>query len=183
MDAVVQEGRRTTSLAIRTVEKVRASSAKTTRLEGLELKQWGDTLKLKRQTFKYIEREIYDLHDTIKEIKVIEYDIIHGNDTDIDSPQPGRTSARTINDTTAIKATELVEHKRPKRMKEKVNAILKVYNSLPEEKKRLIELYYWERPGELTWDGVAKELHIGRATAIRWRNAFVKRVAKEMGES
>jgi len=147
------------------------------------IKQRGDTLKLKRQTFKYIEREIYDLHDTIKEIKVIEYDIIHGNDTDIDSPQPGRTSVRTINDTTAIKATELAEHKRLKRMKEKVNAILKVYNSLPEEKKRLIELYYWERPGELTWDGVAKELHIGRATAIRWRNAFVKRVAQEMGES
>ena len=41
-------------------------------------------LKLKRQTFKYIEREIYDLHDTIKEIKVIEYDIMHGNNTDTD---------------------------------------------------------------------------------------------------
>ena len=143
----------------------------------------GDTLKLKRQTFKYIEREIYDLHDTIKEIKVIEYDIMHGSNIDVDSPKPGRTSVRPISDPTAVKATELVEHRRLKRMKEKVNAILKVYNSLPEEKKRLIELYYWERPGELTWDGIAKELNMGRATAIRWRNAFVKRVAQEMGES
>ena len=140
-------------------------------------------MKLKRQTFKYIEREIYDLHDTIKEIKVIEYDIIHGNNIDSENPVPGRISARKASDTTAVKATELVEHKKLQRMKEKVNAILKVYNSLPEEKKRLIELYYWERPGELTWDGIAKELNMGRATAIRWRNAFVKRVAQEMGES
>ena len=140
-------------------------------------------MKLKRQTFKYIEQEIYDLHDTIKEIKAIEYDIIYGNIADSENPIPGRVSAREATDPTAIKATELVEHKKLQRMKEKVNAILKVYNSLPEEKKRLIELYYWERPGELTWDGIAKELHIGRATAIRWRNAFVKQVAQEMGES
>ena len=136
-----------------------------------------------KRTFKYIEKEIYSLHDTLKEIKLIEYEIVHGNDIDTDSPQPGRTSVRTINDTTAIKATELVEHKRLKRMKEKVDAILKVYNSLPEEKKSLIKLYYWDRPGELTWEGIAKELNMGRATAIRWRNSFVLRVAEEMGES
>lgn len=140
-------------------------------------------MRIDKRTFKYIEKEIYSLHDTLKEIKLIEYEIVHGTDIDIDSPQPGRTSVRTINDTTAIKATELVEHKRLKRMKEKVDAILKVYNSLPEEKKRLIELYYWDRPGELTWEGVAKELNMGRATAIRWRNSFVLRVAEEMGES
>ena len=140
-------------------------------------------MRIDKRTFKYIEKEIYSLHDTLKEIKLIEYEIVHGNDVDIDSPQPGRTSVRTINDTTAIKATELVEHKRLKRMKEKADAILKVYNSLPEEKKRLIELYYWDRPGELTWEGVAKELNMGRATAIRWRNSFVLKVAEEMGES
>ena len=140
-------------------------------------------MKIDKRTFKYIEKEIYSLHDTLKEIKLIEYEILHGTDVDTDSPQPGRTSVRTINDTTAIKATELVEHKRLKRMKEKADAILKVYNSLPEEKKRLIELYYWDRPGELTWEGVAKELNMGRATAIRWRNSFVLKVAEEMGES
>lgn len=140
-------------------------------------------MRIDKRTFKYIEKEIYSLHDTLKEIKLIEYEILHGTDVDIDSPQPGRTSVRTINDTTAIKATELVEHKRLKRMKEKVDAILKVYNSLPDEKKSLIKLYYWDRPGELTWDGIAKELNMGRATAIRWRNSFVLRVAEEMGES
>lgn len=140
-------------------------------------------MRIDKRTFKYIEKEIYSLHDTLKEIKLIEYEIVHGNDIDIDGPQPGRTSVRTINDTTAIKATELVEHKRLKRMKEKVDAILKVYNSLPEEKKSLVKLYYWDRPGELTWEGIAKELNMGRATAIRWRNSFVLRVAEEMGES
>ena len=39
MDAVVQEGRRATSLAIRTVEKVRVSSAETTRLESFAIRQ------------------------------------------------------------------------------------------------------------------------------------------------
>ena len=138
---------------------------------------------LERHKFKYIEGEIYRFHDTLKEIKLIEYEILHDYSTHTDDPQAGRTSVRTITDTTAIKATELVEHKRLKRMKEKVDAILKVYNSLPEEKKSLIKLYYWDRPGELTWEGVAKELNMGRATAIRWRNAFVHKVAEEMGET
>lgn len=39
MDAVVQKGRQATGLAVRAIEKVRASSAETTRLESLEIKQ------------------------------------------------------------------------------------------------------------------------------------------------
>ena len=39
MDAVVQEGRRATGLDVRAVEKVRASSAETTRLESFGIKQ------------------------------------------------------------------------------------------------------------------------------------------------
>lgn len=140
-------------------------------------------MKLKRKTFQYIESEIYSYWETLKEIKLMEYEILNEYSTYSEDPQAGRTSVRTITDTTALKATALVENKQLRRMKEKTEAISKVYESLIEEKKELIELRYWKRPGELTWDGIAKKLNVGRATAIRWRNDFVYKVAEEMGES
>lgn len=139
-------------------------------------------MKLKKATFKYIESEVYHLQETLHEIKMLENEIIHGSSIDLDSPRPGRNSVRNISDSTAQKATALSEHVSLKRMNEKTQAILNIYNKLIPEKKELIKLYYWERPGELTWDGVAKKLNIGKRTAIRWRKSFIYDVAKELGE-
>lgn len=151
--------------------------------------KWGLGLmttieKLRKSTFKYIEREVYDLHDTLKRIKELEYEIL--NETEnagYDDIGKGKSSVMTISDITAKKATALVEDRRLKRLREKANAILKVYDEMIDEKKKLVSLYYWERPGELTWDGVAKELHISRRTALRWREAFIYAVAEELGET
>lgn len=100
----------------------------------------------------------------------------------MDSPQPGRNSVRNVTDETGVKAIALHEHKRLEKMERNSNAILKVYDNLIDEKKELVKLYYWKRPGELTWEGIAKEIHVSRITAIRWRKAFVYAIAKELGE-
>lgn len=139
-------------------------------------------MKLKRKTFQYLESEVYSFHDTLKEIKLIEYEILNETSTFTEDPQAGRTSVRTISDTTARKGTALAEDKRLQRMETITDAVEKVYNSLIDEKKELIDLYYWKRPGELTWDGVSKELNIGRATALRWRKSFIYQLADELGE-
>lgn len=137
--------------------------------------------KLRKATFKYIEREIYDLHETEKLIRFMEYEIINETPED-DGIQSGRNSVREISDVTATKATRLVENKQLNRMRFITRSIRKVYDGLIKEKQELVSLYYWERPGELTWEGVAKESNIGRRTAIRWRDKFIQEVAKEMGE-
>lgn len=139
-------------------------------------------MEIKRRTFQYIESEVYDYHETIKEIKLIQYEILQESSTFTDDPQAGRSSVMNITDVTADKATRLIEHKQLRRMTEITDAIRKTYNGLLEEKKELIKLYYWDRPGELTWDGVAKELCVSRATAIRWRRKFIYEIARELGE-
>lgn len=138
--------------------------------------------KLRDATFKYIESEVFHIQETLRMIDQIKYEIIHGKNIDIDSPQPGRNSVRNISDETERKATELYEHERLRNMERNSNAVLKVYDGLIEEKKELIRIYYWNRPGELTWDGIAKELNVGRRTAIRWRKSFIYEIAKELGE-
>src|SRR5699024_9949014 len=99
------------------------------------------TEKLRAATFKYIESEVFHLHETLRMIDLIKHEIIHGTNRDIDSPQPGRNSVRNITDETAIKGTELYEHKRLREMEKKSKAILKVYNNLIDEKQELIDLY------------------------------------------
>lgn len=138
--------------------------------------------KLRKSTFKHVESEVYDLQETLSRIDLIRHEILHGTHRDVDSPQPGRNSVRAITNESEQKATLLVEHKQLRRMEKVTSAILKVYDGLIDEKQQLIKLYYWKRPGELTWDGVSKELNISRRTAIRWRKAFIYGIAKELGE-
>lgn len=138
--------------------------------------------KLRKPTFKYIESEVFNLQDTLHEIDLMRYEIIHSTSIDLDSPQPGRNSVRNITNQTESKATALMTHKKLERLEEKSNSILKIYDGLIPEKQELIKLYYWKRPGELTWEGVAKEINIARSTAIRWRRTFIYDVAKELGE-
>lgn len=141
-------------------------------------------MDLRRKTFQYIESEVYNLHETLKEIELTESEVLHPFDEDPEDPTivKGANSVRIPGDPTGRTATLLVEHKKLKRMKQVTNAILKVYNSLVDEKKEVIKLYYWDKPGELKWEGVAKETFTSRRTAIRWRNAFIQDIAKELGE-
>lgn len=138
---------------------------------------------LNKQTFQYLESEVYSLHDTLKEIKMIELNLMDPYDEEPDNNVgAGTNSVRSISNPTMTKATTLVEHRTLKRMREKTEAILKVYNNLLDEKKEVIRLYYWERPGQLTWRGIAEETNTSRATALRWRKSFIYDIAKELGE-
>lgn len=137
-----------------------------------------------KDTFRYIEREVYRLHETLKEIKLIEMEILNPyqeqeNDRTVIA---GANSVRIPGDPTGSTASLLVEHKKLKRMREVTNAIIKVYDGLIKEKKEVIKLYYWDKPGQLTWEGVGKETNTSRRTAIRWRKGFINAIAKELGE-
>lgn len=138
--------------------------------------------KLRKATFKYIESEVYHLQETLRMIDLIRYEILHGTSKEDSNPEAGKNSVRDITDETERKATALFEEKRLRKLEKNSNAILKIYDDLIDERKELVKLYYWKRPGELTWEGIAKELHISRRTAIRWRKAFIYKVAEELGE-
>ncbi|WP_165820894.1 transcriptional regulator [Pueribacillus theae] len=139
--------------------------------------------ELKPSTFKYIESEIYSYHETVKHIELIEYEIEHSTTNNHDeNTNVGKNSVRANISPVERKVTALLEHKQLKRMYSITDAIKKIYERLDDDKKKLMNLYYWERPGELTWEGIAKECNIGRMTALRWRKQIVYAIAHELGE-
>lgn len=137
--------------------------------------------KIKKSTFKYIESEIYSYYETLKQIELVRYELMHESSVQTNN-ESGKSSVRNISNETERKATALLTDRRIERMEKITTAIDKVYDRLDLDKKRLMELYYWERPGELTWDGVAKELAAGRMTVLRWRKQIVLAIAYELGE-
>ena len=86
---------------------------------------------------------------------------------------PGKPTERIV--------TKLAANKRLNQLEEIVGAIERVYEQLPDDYKRLIELKYWTKPQLLTWDGIADKLHISKRQAMRWRDEIVYSIAKVLG--
>lgn len=135
--------------------------------------------KLKKATFKHIESELYSYHDTLKEIQFMRQNMIFTRDNNDENVGGGRSSI-PYSPTEAI-ATRLATHKKLAQLEEVTNAIEKVYTSLPEEYRNLVRLKYWTKPQLKTWEGIANEMHVNRATAIRWRNSIILSISETLG--
>lgn len=137
------------------------------------------TTKIKKATFKHIEAELYHYHDTLREIEKLRKELIFANadpDENIGGTRgnlPGKPTERIV--------TKLAANKRLNQLEEIVGAIERVYEQLPDDYKRLIELKYWTKPQLLTWDGIADKLHISKRQAMRWRDEIVYSIAKVLG--
>ena len=135
--------------------------------------------RIKKATFRYIESEIAHYHETLKEIECIKmmmYEEGEGRSYSVD----GRRS-NMIGDPTFKKAAKVVMNRQIQHLEKVVNAIGEVYGALPEEKKRLVELLYWNKPQKYTWDGIAEQFHYSKKTLQRWRNAIVEEIAERLG--
>jgi len=130
---------------------------------------------MKKSIFKYIEAEIYDYSETIKEIKQLREEILEGDQQE----ELIRVQSSRQSDPTATRATRLLMDKRLKRLEEVSHAIKRVYDALPQEKRRLIEMKYWEK--RFTTTGIAEALHISEMTFYRWRRQIVLVIGKELG--
>lgn len=130
---------------------------------------------MKKSVFRYIEAELYDYHETIKEIALLKEEILEGNSHAEASGGKGTRKS----DPTANKVTRLLMHRRLKRLEEVTTAIGRVYDYLPREKQKLIELKYWDK--RYSNAGVAHELHVGEMTFYRWRRQIIEAIAQELG--
>jgi len=136
------------------------------------------TTKIKPGTFKHVESELYAYHDTKKEIERLKNNILHA------SPTPDRTGggrSNIPNDPTGRTATLMVTHRKIEQLERIANAIESVYERLPAEKQKLVQLKYWTKPQTLTWEGIALKLDVSRRTAINWRDEIVYVVAELLG--
>ena len=131
---------------------------------------------MKRATYRYIEAEIYDYPSTVGEITRLRQEIIEGGSPD---DTQTRVQSNRISDPTADRATRLVMDKRLRRLEEVRNAIDRVYQNLDPDRKRLVEMKYWEK--RLTHTGIAEDLHIGERTFYRWKDEIITAIAEELG--
>lgn len=134
--------------------------------------------EVSKPTFKHIEAEFYKYYQTVKEIKQLENEIIYETSNDDENVGGGRSNIPFK--PTERKATRLATHRELKYLKDVVYAIETVYNLSPEEYKELIRLKYWSNR-DLTWDGIANELHMSRRKALSMRNEIILATAELLG--
>ena len=139
-------------------------------------------IKPKNITFKKVESEWYDYHETLKEIARLREMIMTPFDEDPDmNTGGGSNSVMDISKPTEKIATRLVTSKQLRYLTEIVGAIEKVYNVLPDDHKKVVQLRYWKKGNKLTWEGVANQIHVSDRTARRWRNEIIQATIEVLG--
>ena len=136
---------------------------------------------IKPGTFKYIESEIYNLHENKKEINRLRLEILNPTkevDTNIvyGPLQKGEPVS-----TTELMATRLLTNKMLRNLEEMVEAVEYVYEQLPEEHKKVIRLKYWNKDHKLKMDQIGEACHMHRNTVTTIRKNYVKAVAMHAG--
>jgi RinA family phage transcriptional activator len=138
----------------------------------------GAVEKLKTGTFKHVESELYDYWNTVKEIKRLKAEILHATPY---FEKTGGGKGNLPSDPTGTTATLMVSHRRIEQQERIAEVIREVYEQLPPDKQKLVRLKYWTKPQTLTWEGIANQIPVNRATAIRWRNEIVYVIAERIG--
>lgn len=134
-------------------------------------------MRIRREIKLYIEAELKDYNDTIRQIGIDKNELILAGSMMDDSGIRGTDTSNP----TQSKAFKLLTNRRIRRMEDTVKAIAKVVDALPEDKYKMIELRYWKRPRTLTDVGMAMELNCSRATLYNWIDGVVLAIGKEMG--
>lgn len=135
-------------------------------------------MKVRQNTFNYLEDELFHYYDTVREIDRIRYDIMHQGRSSQGNDGGSRSG---VSDPTARIAIELVTDRRLERMSRIADAIGTVIDRLQPEKRQLLQIVYWDRPRILTWQGAALKLHITKRTAYRWRREIIHAIAERGG--
>lgn len=136
-------------------------------------------IELTKTTFKKIEAEWFNYHNTIKEIALLREEIM--NPPKEWNENIGGGKSNMISKPTERIATRLSINKQLNYLTEIVEAIEEVYNALPDDYKKLVQLRYWSKNRQLTWDGIALEIGISERQARRWRNEIVLATAEVLG--
>lgn len=133
---------------------------------------------MKQAAFKYVEDELYNYHESKKEIERIRDEIIHGKSSTDENIGGGRAG---ISKPTERIATMLLTNRKLEHLERVVNAIDYIVKNLPEERRAFVEMRYFKRPQVYNWEGLAYQLGQGRATLFRWRNEVVYAIGELIG--
>ena len=132
---------------------------------------------MRRDLKAYIEAELRDFPRTKAELAELRDNLLN------ESPAPpdGLRRGSRVLDPTLKTVTRLMTDRRINHLQMIVDAIEYVTDGLLEDRLKLIELKYWQRPRQLTDAGIAIELHVTERTIRRWCLKICRAIACEMG--
>lgn len=138
-----------------------------------------EVTKIRKETFKHIEKEIQDYHWTKKYIKRRREEIMNPFNDDVDenvgssgTSEPGRPTERI--------ATKMMTDVTLRNMEEIIDAIDHVWYTVSEDHREVIQAKYWNGK-RMNWDGVAMQVNMHRNTAMKLRKEVVMMIAEKIG--
>lgn len=139
--------------------------------------------KLRKGTIRHIESELFHYHDTVLKIKERRDELMSNIEPEwVKVPDvQNKFEPLRYNSSTERLGIRLAMDKKLREMERIAKAIEQVYNLCDDDRKKLIRVKYWVKPQKLTWDGIAAELHISRATAFRWRDEIIQALSEKLG--
>ena len=132
--------------------------------------------KLRNGTVKHIEAELFDYQDTLKRIRQRRDELLTGSSDELVG---GRSNLPS--DPTGSIVSQLMADKQLQELERIASAVEHVYNICDDDRKKLIRLKYWTKPQLKSWEGIALEISIGRATAFRWRDEIIQAIGEVLG--
>jgi RinA family phage transcriptional activator len=138
-------------------------------------------MKLRPDIKAYVEAELRDYHQTRKDLVEAKEDIALSGPVLNNLGIVVGAKTNQVGRPTEAKTIAILTNKRIKRMEQVIRAIEVVTGELPEEKTKLVQLKYWQRPRRLTDAGIAMELNIGRRTVYYWAEEICMAIAVELG--
>ena len=127
--------------------------------------------RLSKNTFKYVEQEIRQYKNNLKELNRLKNDIIQ----ETAEKQNGRSSG--LGDSTAAKAVKLSMDRKISELEKSQKAIETIYDRLCQDKQSVMEEYWQSR---YTNAGLAYKLGVDERTIRRWKQHIVYLVAAEL---
>ncbi len=127
--------------------------------------------RLSKNTFKYVEQEIRQYKNSVKELNRLKNDII------LEAPERQEGRSNAIGNSTASKAVKISMDKKILELERVKNAIEKTYRELCSDKQSVMESYWQSR---YTTAGLAYKLGVDERTIRRWKQYIVYSVAAEL---
>ena len=135
---------------------------------------------MRRNTFKNIEAILRDYPDYDRYIADREESILYPDAIYSDENIGGGRGSR-ISNPTEQKALTIAEDKRLNTLKTYRDGVEKVINESDPITNMIIREYYFTRPQLKTWVGVAQSVNLSESSCRRYREAFFKKIADELG--
>lgn len=127
--------------------------------------------RLSKNTFKYVEQEIRQYKNILKELNRLKNDII------LETPEKQEGRSNALGNSTASKAVKISMDRKIVELEKTKNAIEKTYQRLCHDKQTVMEEYWKIR---YTTSGLADKLGVDERTIRRWKQYIVYSVAAEL---